>query len=473
VKTRDEWLAEQDAYMAAYPEIRERLLAYPNVEDVGVGVKETRDELTQQMAFRVIVTDKVPEIDLSPAQRIPDEIDGFRTDVIVKREQTPVIGFNDENDATNYSRKVGGVMIGNDKGLHVGTLGCFARRNSDNSVVFLSNHHVLFSDGASIGAKVGQPRHETACCCTCNEIGEVLDGEYGALDCAIGKLKSGVRFITKIRKILRHDTTTELQGLISGSAAPLSGTEVWKVGARTGLTRGTVAQVAPDVEVHPLAPFPKVADSGDSGSVVVDLASGNVVALLKSIDSATRTLAYATPIPAVLTRLDITIIPSDPTLDTDVADWDEDEPEPLLSMARRTAFEDMAAQLDASPAGKALVDLFRRHSQDVLHLVNHQRAVTVAWHRNQGPTWLAALARSAREPAYRLPADVAGVTRAEALDGILAALVQHGNEALQRDLDAFGPGLRELWAGRDHTGEMIIALEELFPTEPALSRSAD
>src|SRR5437762_537266 len=94
-------------------------------------------------------------------------------------------GFNDENDERNYPRKVGGIRIGNDTSGGLGTLGCFARRNSDSSVVMLSNHHVLFNSGAAIGAKVGQPDYEKSCCCTCNEIGEVVDGELGNLDCAI------------------------------------------------------------------------------------------------------------------------------------------------------------------------------------------------------------------------------------------------------------------------------------------------
>ena len=50
--------------------------------------------------------------------------------------------------------------------------------------------------------------------------------------------------------------------------------------ARTGLTRGMITDVdESEIEVHPLDPFTRMSNKGDSGSVYVSLATGMVCAL--------------------------------------------------------------------------------------------------------------------------------------------------------------------------------------------------
>src|ERR1022692_3134628 len=135
MKTREQWAAEQASHMQALEGIRQRLLRIPGVVDVGVGLKETDGKLTETVCFRVFVREKLPADSLPPDQVIPKTIDGFATDVIKVRDQKQLIGFKDENDEKNYSVKVGGIQIGNDKEKHLGTLGCFCRLTTDNSVV--------------------------------------------------------------------------------------------------------------------------------------------------------------------------------------------------------------------------------------------------------------------------------------------------------------------------------------------------
>lgn len=468
MKSREDWIEEQEKYLAAYDEVRRELLQIPGVVEVGVGIKETDGGLTEEVAFRVYVNEKLPESSLPSEQVIPKTIHGFRTDVIKKRHQIKIIGFNDEDDWKNYSTKVGGIRIGNNvDGGGTGTLGCFCRLTSDGSVVFLSNHHVLFSgEGAAVGAKVGQPDYEKSCCCTCNEIGQVLDGEAGALDCAIGKLKTEVPFFSKIRKIKKADGTTELNGFISGSTAATLNEEVWKIGARTGLTRGTITELVPNLEITPTAEFPRVANRGDSGSVVVRL-GGEVVGLLKSIDSATETLGFATPIAAVLSRLGITIIPTDETQEFDVAAFDEDEPELASRLLRDSAFADVAERLQESEGGQLLLQLFAKHRRECLNLVNTHRPVMVIWHRSQGPTFLAALARSAKEPAYRIPDQIEGVTRQQAATRLCAVFETHGSEALRADLLTYSDLLIEAFKNFDTIEEMIGEWQEMMLSVPA------
>jgi len=407
----------------------------------------------------------VPAAQLSPDQLVPAEIDGLRTDVIEHRQALPVIGFDDEDDSTNYSPKVGGSQIGNDAGLHAGTLGCFAKA-ADGSTVFLSNHHVLYDGGVANGSKVGQPEYSACCCCTCNKIGAVIDGDPN-LDCAIAKLDAGVPFVPKVRRIKRPDGSVELDGYIAGSSAPVLGEEVWKVGARTGLTRGTVAAITgSEVEIHPKAPFTKVADHGDSGSVVVELSSGNIVSLLFAIDKPTLTLGYATSIVPVLTRLNITILATDQTQDYNVAQrYDE------LDRLARTGVADagigqLVSRIRQSPPGEALLETLETHRCECLSLVNTCRRVTVAWHRNQGPTFLAALLRSARVPEYRVPDEVNGVTRAQAIQAMREAFAAHGSPELaayvRSDPDRLAELLRE-----GSTVEAMIAQWEATLQPPA------
>jgi hypothetical protein len=463
MKSRDQWAQEQEEYLKAYDEIRQQLLQIPGVLEVGVGVKETGSELTENVCFRVYVEEKIPEADLSEDEMIPKTIRGLRTDVIKRINTVDLIGFDDENDERNYSVKVGGIRIGNDKHMGQGTLGCFCRLTSDNSVVFLSNYHVLYSGSATVGAKVGQPDYKASWCCTCNNIGEVIDGADKPLDCAIAKLNSDVPFKPKVRQIKRPDGTLELNGFISGSGAAVSHDEVWKVGAETGLTRGTLAQVTPDIIIHPKAPYTKIGEHGDSGSVVVSSATGQVVGLLKQIDDQTGTLGKATLIQDVLTRLHITIIPTDPSEQYDVSLYEEDELTRFSDIARSGAFADIADRLRASEAGRDLLRLFDTHWRECVALVNQQRAVTVAWHRNQGPTFMAALARSAREPIYHIPQEINGVSREHFLRAMQTALAAHGSESLRADLDAYAARLLEVLTTCETANELLSAWEASDP----------
>lgn len=466
MKGRDSWAAEQEQALKIYDDVRRELLRIPGVVEVGVGIKETGGKLTEEVVFRVYVIEKLPETALPPEQVIPKTIRGFRTDVIKRRDRVPIIGFSDEDDWKNYSTKVGGIRIGSQNAGGTGTLGCFCMLLSDGSVVFLSNHHVLLSGSAAVGSKVGQPQHEKSCCCTCNEIGQVHSGTAGALDCAIGTLNLDVPFFAKVKTIKRGDGTTELNGFISGSGAAVLSEEVWKVGARTGLTRGTITDLVPDLEVTPTAAFPRVANRGDSGSVVVSLATSNVVGLLKSIDTATETLGFATPIASVLSTLGITVLPTPPD-DFDVLEPDEDGLEAFSRQARESAFAGIAERLESSEAGREVLHLFRTHRRECLDLVNKERAVTVAWRRNQGPAFLAALARSAKEPIYRIPQEIEGVSRERAAMRMAAALNEHAGDALLADLRLYGAPLVEAFARCDTVAGLITAWEEMMLSAPA------
>ncbi len=60
---------------------QEQLLALPNVVGVGVGLKETNDQFTDQIAIIVNVSKKMPLADLPPEAVVPPQIEGIATDV--------------------------------------------------------------------------------------------------------------------------------------------------------------------------------------------------------------------------------------------------------------------------------------------------------------------------------------------------------------------------------------------------------
>jgi hypothetical protein len=458
MKSREQRIADQGRILMLYDQVKEDLLRIPGVVEVGVGSKEVDGVATEELAFRVYVNEKLPESSLPSEEVIPKTIGGFPTDVIKKYDPVPLIGFDDEDDWKNYDTKAGGMRIGSEDGGGTGTLGCFCRLKSDNSVVFLSNHHVLFSGSAKVGSGVGQPNHKESCCCTCNEIGQVLDGDQ-PLDCAIAKLNTDVTFAAKVRRIKKADGTTENPGFIDTEQAAVHMDEVWKVGARTGLTRGKMTQVLPHIIITPDPPFTKIADHGDSGSVVVNFGTNHVVGLLWAINVEGGPLGLAKPIMPVVTRLNITIIPTDQSLEYDVLDVDEDALDLAARLTRDSVFAPLEARLRDSEAGRQILDLVLRHGEECLELVNKARPVTVLWHRQRGPAFLAALARSAKEPSYRFPDSIEGVDRREAAMRICEALVRHGSEALRADFRTYSAPVLEAFAEAETVDEFIRALE--------------
>ncbi len=59
----------------------EQLMRKPNVIGVGIGLRKRHGVFTQQPALVVLVSQKIPDADLMPDDRIPSEIEGVPIDV--------------------------------------------------------------------------------------------------------------------------------------------------------------------------------------------------------------------------------------------------------------------------------------------------------------------------------------------------------------------------------------------------------
>jgi len=451
-KSRAELIAAQERLRAVYPQVRAELLRIPGVASVGIGIKEVGGVLTGETVFRVYVDEKKPPGQVPPSERIPSEIQGFKTDVVV------VLPEQEEVDDSKYRPVKGGIQINRAGSGSLGTLGCLAHLVSDSSTVLLSNHHVLYGDDASDGTETGQPTHSTSCCCTCGDIAANVHGiKRDHLDCAIARLKSGVGSDGRIEGI----------GFITGVADAVSGEAVKKRGRTTELTTGTVTNLAMDstgtkiltIEVKKNSGNDRFSRGGDSGSALLN-DSNEIIGLHKSgnnKDEVTAGNFYSRSI-GIQEVLDafsaagfaITIV-------TGSGDDEAFDAAPEAAIGFTDVMWTIEQRLKQSPAGAELWRAVRRHQDEALHCVNEVRPVTVAWHRHQGPAFLAALGRSAKEAAYRMPPSIDGVTRRQAVRAVLAMFEQHGSDALRADLARFGGALAKVFTECDTLDEMVRA----------------
>jgi len=127
--------------------------------------------------------------------------------------------------------------------------------------------------------------------------------------------------------------------------------------------------------------------------------------------------------------------PSSPSSGALLEDVPREEANPGISDPELLRFQKLVKQ---SPRGSLYNDLGFQHGPEVVRLVHHCRPVTVAWHRSEGPAWAAHLINSARDPEYRLPEQVKGVSQQRLLTRMAEALRSHASPALRADLDRYG-----------------------------------
>lgn len=258
--------------------LREVLAPFlPEGFGLGVGLKETAGEITDQVALVVYVPEKLPFGAVPDEAMIPPEFRGFPTDVVERN-------WRIAEDTIFHSPVVGGVQIGRnhfvpqpdgtfEHELRVGTLGAIVRRRQTGEVMGLTNCHVVKSNEFEPldimsqpggGARLGQARNA--------EIG-------GFVDCALVELESRPR---------RFDIAGV--GAVGGiGRMRFLWQPVKKRGFRTELTHGRTLRIGPgpfrlntrergwnqthflrdQIEVVTQPPDQPFLMSGDSGSVLL------------------------------------------------------------------------------------------------------------------------------------------------------------------------------------------------------------
>lgn len=127
-----------------------------NVVGVGVGYKESRGVITDQLAMVVMVEEKKSVRELDGADLIPNEVGGIRTDVY---EVGKLVAQADPAPPNSRFRPIipCGASIGHYQ-ITAGTLGVIVRDRTTGERLILSNNHVLANGNkAAKGDAVLQP----------------------------------------------------------------------------------------------------------------------------------------------------------------------------------------------------------------------------------------------------------------------------------------------------------------------------
>ena len=332
--------------------------------------------------------------------------------------------------------------------------------------------------------RVGQPNdHFSSDCslCCAHEMGRVLDADLGT-DAALVLVRRGMQYRNEV---IHGGETSNCTNPSTAGNAVISGVHpitdedahahrtVLKYGISTGFTVGEViarqmfgintdgpapsqAQPNPPTSFHryyrnalaiQAVGNCEFASGGDSGAPVYD-ALGNISGtVFGGGTSGGSNVVCATPIEQITARFKITIGTSaalnlPPQTVTDA----QGAPEAVFSADNELLKRVLTtqSQISATPAGRRYAGLITRHAREVQDLVNHNRRVTVAWHRNSGPEILRAAVRFIARDEDRLPAEIGGMPLAERLARIGDALARNGSAELAADLARYGGGLIEL-----------------------------
>ncbi|NDJ54124.1 MAG: hypothetical protein GYB68_13725 [Chloroflexi bacterium] len=334
-----------------------KFLKQRNIVGVGIGYKMVNGELTDTPSVVFSVAAKKPRQDLPESELLPDHVDDLPTDV-VEIGEVVALGLN----RRGVNRPIRpGMSVGHMEGV-AGTIGAMVRRGGETFI--LSNNHVLARENqAKVGDPIIQPgrsdggmennvvaeldsftpltfESEAAeaieeaqvvaesprgCSAFLSDLlpkarervaegielaapgapGGIDTSTLNTMDAALARILPGVTFNLDI---------IDAGGPPTGIATPELGMPVLKSGRTTGLTTGTITQIAVSINVrYPaggvarfrnqviVTPF---SQSGDSGSLVLDYQRRAVGLLF----SGSEQVSVMTPIEAVLKRLQVTLL---------------------------------------------------------------------------------------------------------------------------------------------------------------------
>jgi hypothetical protein len=492
---------------AKLAQARRELAGNPHVVGVGFGYKERGGVTTQELALRVYVREKKPPSALSPDELVPRELLGIQTDVItVPDTQDFACDIID-----SFSPLVGGIQITNLKKIlgggtdvAAGTLGCFATVNQSTSrdnIVVLTNRHVLEDTGGQVGDTLYQPRlvrdnggfqplrtEDRHAIGSIENLGVKSERAFKYpedtggpasyyLDCGIAHVDTcysswcdtncGVGWRNEIKGL--GIGTSEDKDALAGIARvrnadlpPGGDYVVYKVGRTTGRTVGKVKDAAATIHnqatntdrhncvlVDHLGPNcengTRFSDEGDSGAVIVN-EQRKVIALLFGGNPA-GVDGHGCHIHPVVDALGVTVISTEHNPDASGSNaLLEASGVDGAAIARAAGLRE---QILRDEHVRTLRGLVERHRDEVAHLVNRVRRVTVAWHRVRGPDFVAHAVHASRHADHHVPREVGGVGRDEAIRQMLDALRQNGSAPLRRDLELHAESVRALVAEVD------------------------
>jgi hypothetical protein len=321
--------------------------------------------------------------------------------------------------------------------------------------------------------QVGQPNDSFSsdCCCCANEMGRVFAADL-SLDTALIQVRRGTQYLNEV---LAGNSPTGQNTVITGVGA-VGATDVdaqedfYKRGIRTNYTTGIPialgvnGYITNGAENEPWTVFHRFyqnaitfrgapaetpfSGEGDSGAAVFD-DTGAVVGTVfggAKDDTTGNHYSFVTPIEQITTRMKIIVETSPEANQVETVTTAEGAPAVVVADdgALLTQVLTTQAQVTSTPDGKRYAQLITRHAREVQSLINDNRRVTVAWHRNGGPQIVRAALQYLGQPSQRLPQEIDGLPLAERLSRIGGALARYGSAELASDLGKYGAELLDL-----------------------------
>jgi hypothetical protein len=481
---------------------------YPGVLGVGYGYKQVAGRTTTRLAFRVYVEQKRDRGAVPPSQLIPPELFGIPTDVLTISKDVAFAGCE---DVALTSPLLSGVNVSNMKttasGVDVGTVGFFATIDGmagPENVALVSNVHVLGAGGAVKGDTVYQPKffdnngvatidpRESVALGKIHELPDKKNYDHTYpegtskfyVDAATARLNicistwchtnCGTTFRNEVKGLdIGGKKSIAAVNRVKASDLPAGGEYiVYKVGRETGLTRGKVVDVAGTtadpvtldlhegvIMIEPLdndcTGQRRFAFHGDSGAPLINSAA-EIVGLVFGGPQTGGGNAFACHIHPVLAQTKVTAI-------TTAAPHSAESTSASVPVAIADSRPDMTQQLRSrffsTRKGREIDALLEAHRHEVVHLVNHCRPVTVAWHRHKGPAFVNRLANNARDPGSKVPAEIDGIRRETLLRTMADVLTRHGSPALRRAIALHRTGVLGMIDSFDSLHDLVDRLE--------------
>ena len=298
-------------------------IANNNVCGVGIGGKVTQGVISDEVAIRVYVRDKIPRHQLTRETIVPSNFDGVATDIIEVRE---IIAGKNMKTWQRYGKHrpaYGGISVGHGD-ITAGTLGCLVEREGIKYI--LSNNHVLADiNKAKINDPILQPgpmdggTYPDDCIARLSEFKHIEFGPEGnKIDAAIACVGCSSSPSPEEQDRVRRELLVVGRPLKPLKKPAQLYQSVRKYGRTTGHTVGVITELSADIWVRAGRqraffkdqigisgvgndPF---SSGGDSGSLIVDAVTRRALALLFA---GGKGMTFANAIQDVLDYFNVTI----------------------------------------------------------------------------------------------------------------------------------------------------------------------
>ncbi|CCQ90846.1 hypothetical protein NITGR_430013 [Nitrospina gracilis 3/211] len=410
---------------------------------------------------------------------------------------------------TGGSQILAAPMLGH---MNTTTLGCMVKVTTEPDAAYaLTCYRGVSANGTippTAETKIGQPDNEESCsgCCT-NTFGKFSKGSANAdRNAAIVKMDDGMKWLAEVLQI------GYIKGIHTVTPAEVSsGTyQVRKRGAQSRLTGGVITAVG---GVHgtlpagvnanamlirpnpnPSRPGDDISFShfGDRGAVVVneddkvvgllydeiEIPSGSsgrilygvatpiqiVIDQFNSVDSVQITVATATQVDDVQTASNSSMVAVADNAGSTVF-RPQPQASPVIFLPTREAapvgvgaYARLKQDLSLSGTGRMIAAVWKKHQEEISHLIETNRRVATVWHRSGGPAILQALVRVFYTPSARVPQQINGEPLSDCIDRSNSIFNKYGSESLRRDLTLLKQALPDI-AGMTYR-EILKLFEE-------------